>query len=244
MLNIPGYEGGPLVPGEEHLENPLFWPTHLGASLQGEDAQRAAFGADWDAATELYRRLCAPHEWPVFTVPLSSGYVIHIVHRNFEDECGVDYLIHHPAWPTAETLAAVDGHFMGPGMSWPELLSAARQPSAEDSDAPDAPDARRLLLLFPTLGDLYIPDDAAPVLSAALSALTVIEDPDEVAGMLLDNQGLWAPAHWSSVDGVRVNDGGHSYRNPGNPFALPEHRLREISEALDHKRDAAQGMSA
>ncbi|MGA5290020.1 hypothetical protein [Streptomyces pseudogriseolus] len=231
-ISLPGYEGGPLVPGEAYLDDPLFWPVHLGASLRGEDAQRAAFGADWDAATALLRRLHAPHEWPVFTVPLSSGHVIHAVYRNFVDEYGVDYLVHHPAWPEAETLATVNGHFMGPGMSWPELLSTARQPATEPCDALDA---RRLLLLFPTLGDLGVPDDAAAVLSAALTALTVIEDPDEVARMLLDNQGLWTSAQWRSRDGVRINDGGHSYRNPVNAFALPAERLREISDALGPK---------
>ncbi|MET7696381.1 hypothetical protein [Streptomyces sp. NPDC005485] len=228
MLKIPGYEGGPLVQGSAYLDNPLFWPVHLGTSLRGEDAQRAAFGADWDAAMELNRTLSGEHEWPVFNVPLRSGHTIHVVYRNFEDDQGVDYVIHHAAWSKAETLAAVDGHFMGPGMAWPELLSVARQPATEG--AGDA--AARLLLLFPTLGDAQLPDDAAAVLTTALAALTWIEEPAEVARMLLENQGLWAPARWTPTAGVWTNDGGHSFRNPGNAFALPERRLLEISDAL------------
>lgn len=229
VLKIPGYENGPLVQGTAYLDDPLFWPVHLGTCLRGEDAQRAAFGADWDAATELYRALSAESEWPVFSVPLPSGHTVHAVYRNIEGEHGVDYLIHHPAWSAAETLAVDDGHFMGPGMAWPELLSVARQPATEGVDDPDA----RLLLLFPTLGDAHLPDDATVALTAALTALTLIEEPAEVASMLLENQGQWAPAHWRPSDGVCINDGGHSYRNPGNAFALPEGRLREISNALN-----------
>ncbi|MEU5664822.1 hypothetical protein [Streptomyces longwoodensis] len=228
VLEIPGYEGGPLVRGDAYLDDPLFWPVHLGSSLRGQDAQRAAFGADWDAAMELYRRLSAEHEWPVFSVPLRSGHTIHVVYRNFVDERGVDYLIHRPEWSAAETLAVVDGHFMGPGMAWPELLSAARQSTTEGVGDADA----RLLLLFPTLGDALLPDDAAAALTTALAALTLIEEPAEVARMLLENQGLWAPARWRSAGGVRINDGGHSYRNPSNAFALPLQRLLEISSAL------------
>lgn len=50
--------------------------------------------------------------------------------------------------------------------------------------------------------------------------------------MLLENQGQWGPAHWRPVDGVWINDGGHSYRNPSNDFALPAGHLAEISSAL------------
>ncbi|MFE0700120.1 hypothetical protein [Streptomyces sp. NPDC058872] len=236
MLKIPGYEGGPLVQGSPHLDDPLFWPVHLGTSLRGEDAQRAAFGADWDAATDLYRALSAEHEWPVFSVPLRSGHTIHVVYRNLDGERGVDYLMHHPAWTAAETVAVDDGHFMGPGMAWPELLSAARQPAAEGVDDVHA----RLLLLFPALGDALLPEDAGIALTAALAALTVIEEPAEVASMLLENQGPWAPARWSRVDGVWINDGGHSHRNPRNAFALPQDRLLEIGNALNGGGATAQ----
>jgi hypothetical protein len=118
-------------------------------------------------------------------------------------------------------------HFMGPGTAWPELLSAARQPAPEGAGDTDA----CLLLLLPTLGDARLPDDAAVPLTAALAALTVIERPAEAAGILLENQGPREPVHWRPADAVWINDGGHSYRNRCNAFALPEERLREISNA-------------
>lgn len=119
VQKIPGYEGGLLVEGGAYLDDPLFWPVHLGTCLRGEDARRAAFGADRDAAMELYRLLSAEHEWPVFSVPLRSGHTIHVVYRNIDGDRGVDYLMHHPTWPAVETLAVDDGHFMGPGLAWP-----------------------------------------------------------------------------------------------------------------------------
>ncbi|RKN10201.1 hypothetical protein [Streptomyces radicis] len=225
MLTIHGYEGGPLVDGGAHLDDPLFWPVHLGSCLRGDDAQRAAFGADLDAAMELYGALSAESAWPTFTVPLRSGHTVHVVYRNVDADRGVDYLMHHPDWPRAEVIARDDGHFMGPGMAWPELLSVARQ-SASDGDA-------RLLLLFPALGDARLPDDAPATLTTALAARTAIAEPAAVARTLLENQGQWTAPHWQSVDGTLTNDGGHSYRNPRNSFALPAERLREISEALN-----------
>lgn len=230
MLKIPGYDDGPLTLGDGYLTDPLFWPLHLYASSPGEEAQRAAYGVAKDAVMELYRKLSADDEWPMFTVPLASGHVIHVVYRNSEDEYGVDYLIHHPTWPEAEPLAAVDGHFMGPGLAWPELLSAAgqRPRAGKGVDDPNT----RLLLLFPALGDAHLPPDAAAVLGTALAALTTVEAPAAVARSLLATQGLWVPAHWRSEADVLVNDGPHSYRNPANTFALPGERLREVSDAL------------
>ncbi|KOX30876.1 hypothetical protein ADL06_11195 [Streptomyces sp. NRRL F-6491] len=228
-MKIPGYEQGPLVQGSAYLNDPLFWPVHFGTCLRSEDAQRAAFGADWDAAADLLHLLHDEREWPVFDVPLRSGHTFHVVYRNVEGERGVDYLIHHPTWPAAETVAVDDGHFMGPGTAWPELLSVARQPTTGGLDDADA----RLLLLFPTLGDALLPDDAATTLTSALAARTVIEEPAEVARMLLHHQGQWAHAHWRRADGAWINDGGHSHRNPANAFALPPSRLVEISDALN-----------
>jgi hypothetical protein len=185
MLKIAGHEGGPLVEGHGFLDKPLFWPVHLGTCLRGEEAQAAAFGADWDAAMDLYNVLSAEREWPVFSVPLRSGHLIYVVYRNMDGDRGVDYLIHHPDWSKAKPLAVDEGHFMGPGLAWPELLGVARQPSAEGVADTDA----RLLLLFPALGDARLPDDAVSVLTAALAARTVMEEPADVAQMLSGSQG-------------------------------------------------------
>ncbi|MER5356778.1 hypothetical protein [Streptomyces sp. NPDC002785] len=228
MLEIAGYEVGPLADGTRFLDLPLFWPCHLGSSLRGEEAQAVAFGPDWDDAQKLYKMVLPSDEWPVFTVHLHSGYVLNVVYRNLEGDGGVDYLLFHPEWKEAVTLAVDDGHFMGPGLSWSELESAADQKALTGVTDPNA----RLLLLFPMLGDADIPETAAPRLAAALSALSIIEDPVELARLLLLNQGQWTPANWRENGGTWVCDGSYSYRNPVNHFALSAPHLDAASRAL------------
>ncbi|ARP70088.1 hypothetical protein LK07_10140 [Streptomyces pluripotens] len=228
MLKIAGYEDVPLVDGSRFLDLPLFWPCHLGSSLWGEEAQAIAFGPDWDDAQELYKTLSCPDEWPAFTVHLHSGYALHVIYRNLEGEHGIDYLLSHPAWTEAVTLATDDGHFMGPGLSWPELEASADQGSTSGVTDPNA----RLLLLFPMLGDADVPEAAVPRLASALAELTIVEDTAEVARVLLENQGQWTPASWREADGTWICDGSHSFRNPENHFALPAPRLAAASSAL------------
>ncbi|MFF1492605.1 hypothetical protein [Streptomyces sp. NPDC058304] len=228
MLEIAGYEAGPLADGSRFLDQPLFWPCHLGSSLWGEEAQAIAFGADWDDAQTLHETVSASDEWPVFTVHLHSGYAIHVVYRNLEGDHGVDYLLFHSDWKEAVTLAVDDGHFMGPGLSWPELESTADQEARAGVTDPDA----RLLLLFPVLGDADIPESAAPRLAAALNVLSAIEDPVEFAGLLLRRQGQWTSANWREDGGTWICDGSHSYRNPVNRFALSTPHLEAASHVL------------
>ncbi|WP_244258543.1 hypothetical protein [Streptomyces sp. Tu 2975] len=123
-----------------------------------------------------------------------------------------------------------DGHFMGPALSWPELTAAADHglPGGCTTD-PDA----RLLLLLPALGDNDLPDDAVERLTSALRALVGVEDPEVVAAALLESQSAPGAATWTTIgDGVRVNHGSYSYRNPANGFALPPARLARVSAAL------------
>lgn len=228
MLEIAGYEQGPLVDGSSFLELPLFWTCHLGSSLQGEEAQALAFGPDWDDAQQLYEALSSTEAWPTFTVHLHSGYVLQVVYRNVEDDHGVDYMLSHPGWTEAATLAVDDGHFMGPGLSWSELVASAGLTCTSGVTDPHA----RLLLLFPMLGDADVPESAAPRLASALAGLTIVEEPLDLAHVLLENQGQWGPASWWEADGTWVCDGSHSFRNRENVFALPAPRLTAVSSAL------------
>lgn len=230
---IPGYDGGPLTHRPELLDEHLFWLGHLyscAQSEEGEEDEELLFGADYDAAGDFHSRLHERADWPAFTVPLAAGHRLHIVYRTFEDDPGTDYLLHHPDWDRAELLAMNEGHFIGPALSWPELVAAADNglPGGSTTD-PDA----RLLLLLPALGDDDIPDDAADRLASALRALTGVEDPELLAAALLEGQGAPGSATWTTTeDGVRINDGEYSFRNPANHFALAAARLARVTAAL------------
>lgn len=226
---IPGYQGGPLAHLPELLNEPLFWLGHLYSCVQSEEAEELLFGADYDAAEDFHRQMSGRSDWPTFTVPLTAGR-LHIVYRNLEEDAGTDYLLHHPEWDRAELLARNDGHFMGPGLSWSELTTAADNGlaggSTTDSDS-------RLLLLLPAFGDSTVPEAAAERLAAALRARTAIEDPEQLAAALLEGQGPCGPTHWTTTnDGQRINDGRYSFRNPANSFALPADRLARVTAAL------------
>ncbi|MFF7209197.1 hypothetical protein ACFZAU_01510 [Streptomyces sp. NPDC008238] len=226
---IPGYDGGPLAHLPELLDEPLFWLGHLYSCVQSEEAEELLFGADFDAAEDFHRRLSGRTDWPTFTVPVTAGR-LHIVHRNLEGDMGTDYLVHHPGWDRAELLARDDGHFMGPGLSWPELAAAADNGlSGGSTTDPNS----RLLLLWPAFGDDAVPAAASERLVAALRARTAVEDPEQLAAALLEGQGACGPARWTATgDGPRINDGRYSFRNPANRFALPPDRLARVTTAL------------
>ncbi|MGI5499457.1 hypothetical protein [Lentzea sp. CA-135723] len=137
--------------------------------------------------------------------------------------------MHHPDWDEAGLLAADEGHFMGPGLSWPELVGAADNalPGGSTSD-PHA----RLLLLLPAFGDEDVPGDAVGRLAGALRALTAVAEAETAAAALLEGQGATGPVRWTDGPGHAVNNGTYSYRNPANHFALPPERAARVAAAL------------
>ncbi|MEU5136855.1 hypothetical protein [Streptomyces californicus] len=216
---IPGYDGGPFRHQPELLNEDLFWQVHLHlGDTQGQEAG------------DLLSQLLGGDTWPVFTVPLAGAHHLYVVYRALEGEAGIDYLVHHPDWDAAETLAQDDGHFMGPGLSWAELTAAA------DNGLPGGSTTNphaRLLLLLPAFGDDAVPDNAVERLTTALRARTRIEAPERLAATILEHQGQWGPTHWSTAgSGYQINDGDYSHRNPANHFAWPTARLAQVATAL------------
>ncbi|MFI6645751.1 hypothetical protein [Streptomyces sp. NPDC050504] len=229
-VRIPGYEGGPFTHRADLLNEPVFWTGHLYSCIQSEEAEELLFGADYEAAGDFQRQIWEQPAWPTFTVPLVGDHRLHIVYRTLTDDTGVDYLLHHPDWEQATLLAQDDGHFMGPGLSWPELVAAAD--NALPGGSTTNPDAR-LLLLLPAFGDNDVPDDAADRLVGALRAMTRVEDPQSLASFLLEDQGAPGPARWTTArHGFSVNDGEYSFRNPANGFALAPEHLSLVAIAL------------
>ncbi|MBR7827911.1 hypothetical protein KDK95_16460 [Actinospica sp. MGRD01-02] len=133
----------------------------------------------------------------VFSLPLPRSHRLYIVYRTSPEDHGVDYLLHHPGWDHAETLASDDGHFAGPGLSWRELEAAASNglPGGTTAD-PHA----RLLLLLPALGDQDVDRTAVHIVTRALTYRTHMRDPERAAALLMDGQGPAGPARWSTAD--------------------------------------------
>lgn len=227
-VEIPGYEGGPFAHRPELLAEPLFAVGHLYGCAHSEEAEEALFGVDFEAASHLHSALIHADRWSLFTDPLAGDHHLYVVYRAFPDDPGVDYLVHHPDWDSAEPLASDEGHFRGPGLSWLELEAAAfnalPRGSTQDPHA-------RLLLLLPALGDDQVDATAVQIVTQALAARTRVDDPARVAELLLNGQGPSGPTHWrTDTDGVRTCDGAYAYRGHG---ALAHHRLARISAALD-----------
>lgn len=225
---IAGYTSATFVHRPELLDEPLFVIGHLYGCAHSEEAEEALFGADYEAAGQLHDALIHGDRWPVFAVPLHAGHRLYVVLRAFPDDPGVDYLLHHPDWDQAETLAGDEGHFCGPGLSWLELERAAfGSPPGGSTDDP----LTRLLLLLPALGDDQVSHAAVQVLARALAARTRVGHAERVAELLLEGQGQAGPARWYVDDhGVWVCDGSYAHRSPG---ALAHHRLARISAALN-----------
>jgi hypothetical protein len=191
--SLAGYAmaGHGIAPAEHQLDLPGFWPAYLGPVRREFADEPELFGADaadLDAASEaLYD---ATESWPAYRIPLWDGQILWVVHRNFPDDAGTDYLLTHPDRPRETHLASIDGHHTGPGLSWPDLLAAAEATPVAPVDAAGVCDPdQRLLLLLPAFGDADTPVEAAiRRISAALVAVGMAEAvAPEAAELLLDN---------------------------------------------------------
>src|SRR5207237_1046095 len=138
----------------------------------------------------LIDELSNPTQWPVFTLALASRTRLRIVVRNYPDDAGVDYLLERGDGTPVLQLAALEGHFSGPAVSWPELVSTI-QDGADGHAAID-----RFLLLLPVLGDTDTPAVAHRITTQVVTTVGAIRDQATVATQLLDNRRYWAPSSW------------------------------------------------
>ncbi|WP_405926190.1 hypothetical protein [Streptomyces sp. NBC_00035] len=236
--------GHGIASAEELLGLAGFWPAYFLPGWDGFIEEPGLFGADEadvDAATEaLYS---AREVWPAYRIPLAGGHLLWIVHRNFPDDPGTDYLITHPDWDRDVPLASLEGHFSGPGLSWPELVAVADSAPARAEGVRDP--ALRLLLLLPAFGDADVPvAEAVSRISGALTAVGVPESAaPEVAERLLDHP-FWDGPTWvtqgeSPLSGgttgaspLAVCDGRYSPRVlPPALGGMPAH-ARALADAL------------
>lgn len=226
----PPFATSPLVDAGAMLTRPGFWPAFL-HTVGGSESAVQAFENDPADVSALIDELDNPEAWPVFPLRLHRGHLLHIVMRNFPEDAGVDYVLSPSDGGQHIPLAAMEGHFRGPALSWPELVAAARQP--DDARSP----AARLLLLQPVAADTDTPAGAPAIIAEALTSVGAATLQDEVAGELLQNHRYWSPATWTTVQGVRVCTGEHSYRTLGS---LTQEQLEVVDEALAAPTDGAE----
>lgn len=227
---ITGHQGRPLGQHSELLDEKYFWMGHL--CSWGAQAGGLLFGPgySWAEHRTFQQRLWHWAVRPTFTIPLTSGHRLHIAYRGGRDEARVEYLVHNPEWERDVMVARDDGHFMGPGLSWPNLLAATENGlSGGTTTDPHT----RLLLLLPAFGDAGTPQDGLERLAAALRARLGSPDAESLAAAMIDTQGLTGPVRWTTTgDGVEINDGEYSLRNPTSSFALTGDHLIRASAAL------------
>jgi hypothetical protein len=225
-VKVAGYEQFPLIDGAPFMADPLFWPTYLSALIAptDDDLVTAAFGVEAADCHAYYDRLTDPEAWPVLRLGLRDDHEIDIVFFNEPGEYGVDFLLCGTGGEHPVELATLGGHEWRPGLSWPELVTAAQWPAAPDPDA-------RLLLLAPAFGDRDLPPDAVTTVTAALKFVGAGAGSTELAEYVLRRPPWWP--RWRRItDGALVNDGRYSRRNPDGPAALPPPDLLAISTAL------------
>lgn len=228
---IPGYLDGyeppflqsPLVDGSQMMSSTLFWPAFL-HTVGGSASAPDAFSSDPADLSELIDSFLDPRRWPVFSLPLAGRDRLHVVMRNFEDDGGIDYVLEPGAGGEALPLAALEGHFRGPALAWPELVAAAQQPDKEHTPA------ERLLLLLPSCADSDRPSGAVDIVAAALTSIGARSSERQVSAELLDSRRYWAPCQWATVDGALVCLGSRAYRHPGGELSPID--LRRISHAF------------
>lgn len=133
---LPGYLDGfrpevdpsILFDANAWLDQAAVWPALLYA-IGGANTAVDAFDVDPADIDVMLTQLSSPDRWPVFTLDLASDHRIHLVWRNFDGDAGWDYLLAGDAFDEPVPLALLEGHFRGPGLSWPELVTVANQGS-------------------------------------------------------------------------------------------------------------------
>ncbi|RSM57986.1 hypothetical protein DMB66_31280 [Actinoplanes sp. ATCC 53533] len=178
------------------------------------------FGVDPADLNEVIETFLEEHEWPVFSLRLAGASRMLIIMRNFPDEGGVDYVLDPGTGGNAIPLAALEGHFRGPALAWPELIAAAQLPD------PDHAPAERLLLLLPVCADRDRPADATEIVAAALSAVGARSDTHQVGDELLSSPRYWARScEWTTTDDALICLGTHAYRSLDGELTRSDRRL-------------------
>lgn len=237
---IPGYLDGyepqfvhsPLIDGSDMMAAKQFWPAFL-HTVGGSASAPHAFDVDPADLNDIIDAFLDEHAWPVFSLRLAAVSRVHVVMRNFPDEGGIDYVLDPGIGSDAIPLAAMEGHFRGPALAWPELITAAQQPD------PDHTPAERLLMLLPACADRDRPASASQTVMQALTAIGATSHTGRTAEELLNSPRYWSrDCIWTTVGDALICLGSHAYRNLDGELTPTD--LRLITNAF--RRTPASGV--
>jgi len=129
----------PLVDAGAMPARPGFWPAFLYAVGLSKSAAEA-FDDDLADVSVLIDELVDPTAWPVLSIRLHRGHLLHIVMRNFPDDAGVDFVIAPPVGGRYIPLAAMEGsssvvesRVLGRGGSSSRMIRSTSAKAADSS---------------------------------------------------------------------------------------------------------------
>jgi hypothetical protein len=210
---------GVLSDGAWLLDRPEFWAQLLDGWAETELVEAVLNRSP--GTMELWDEVADSGRWPVLRLGAGDSDLAVVLWHGHDHEGGLDFLVLPHGTGRCLSVASVEGHDWGPGLSWPEALRLV------DRGTLGTP-AQRLVLLQPAIGDADAPATATALLADALIAVCA---PDagpvvarETARQLLDD-----PARWSRRDGALVCDAENSPRRIGG---FPPDDLLLITRAL------------
>ncbi|XVU25456.1 hypothetical protein ACQPZJ_51220 [Actinoplanes sp. CA-054009] len=214
VARYDGVDPSVLTDGAWLLDQPGFW-LRLVDGFTGADLW-PDFSV-FDDMEALDERIRQSGTWPVLQV---TDHLAVILWHGHDHEGGIDYVILPPESARCLSIAAVEGHGYGPGLSWPETLRAVNHGHLGTP-------AQRLLLLLPALGDAATPPEATDLVASALHELAAPEANPASLHQAAEEM-LASDVTWSSDD-ISTCDADHA---PRNPAGLPAADLILISRAL------------
>ena len=197
---VPPADASVLMNANDWLVDEEFWPAFL-RTVGGSITAAKSFAAGPSDVQEYCKKLHEYGSWPFLSVELPHGNQLHILFRNYEGESGWDYLMQPAGARHVVMLAALEGHFQGPGLSWPELLAVA------DEGTTSLRRAQRLLLVLPATADNETPKHAVTLVAHALAKVGAEEENRlTVAAELLGAaDSFWGSrVAWQQIDGYWV----------------------------------------
>jgi len=221
-----------LADGAWLLERRAFWLNLVSGYAEAELVS-ALFEGEDDDAWALGEQIRESGEWPVLRFGTGRADFAVVHWHGYDFEGGFDFLVLPDEADDAEgaegaegagrclSVAALEGHGYGPGLSWPEarrLVEWGRLGTPE----------QRLLLVLHALGDADTPEEAVAMVGSALLSVGN-HDCDPTVAEQAARQLLECEVRWTWHDGALVCDNADATRTPGG-LSLAD--LRLVTRAL------------